>query len=220
MPVIPSIQADPIKKATTITFSEPVEIPGMVLQPGTYVMKVPDPYTHQWMVGIYNRNESHLYKLVRTVPAYRTRGQLTDKTVITFKERASGAPPAINKWFYPDNYYGRQFVYPKAETIAAVTAPEAAAQIAVATPPAETTPEATAPVEEQEQQSQVEIAQAAPPPEAPQAEQAPAETQPAPEATTPTPAPQELPQTASNLPLVLELGGLLTFLGMFLKAKA
>ena len=137
MPLTSSLRADPVKKATTVTFAGPVEIPGMVLQPGTYVMKVPDPVTHRDMVGFYNQNESHLYKLVRTVPAYRTRPQLTDKTVLTFTERASGAPPAVNTWFYPDDYWGRQFVYTSVPVnIAEATPPPPAITEAPAPPPA------------------------------------------------------------------------------------
>lgn len=203
--VIPALRADPVKHATTVTFGAPTEIPGMVLSPGTYVMKVPDPYTHRDMVGFYNPDESHLFKLVRTIPAYRV--NVTDKTVITFEERANGAPEAIHKWFYPDDHYGYEFVYAKAETLpqvaeatappppAVTPAPQPAPQPVAQTPP----PPAPAPAE---------VAQATPPP-APAREPAPA----------PAPA-KELPKTASDYPLVLTAGLLLLAAGLGLRLKA
>ena len=215
--VLPAMKADPVKKATTITFSQPIEIPGMVLEPGTYVMKVPDPYTHQWEVGFYNRNESHLYKLVRTVPAYRPVLNNDGKTVITFEERAAGAPRAIDKWYFPGDYYGREFVYPKAETISlAENTPPAALAPAPAPPPAvtETQPQAEAAQPEPQPEQPQELAQAAPPPPPP-AEQA----APAPESEA-TPAPQELPKTGSSLPLIFGAGSFLALAGLMLRVRS
>jgi len=37
----------------------------------------------------------------------------TDKPIISFQERASGAPEAVRAWFYPGQTYGHEFVYPK-----------------------------------------------------------------------------------------------------------
>ena len=213
---LPGLQADPVKKATTITFSQPVEIPGMVLEPGTYVMKVPDPYTHQWEVGFYNRNESHLYKLVRTVPAYRPQLNNDGRTVITFQERAAGAPQALDTWFFPGDYYGRQFVYGKAQPISlAENTPPPAAAAAITQPEPQPTVE-TQQQSENIQQSEVttppqepqEIAQATPPPPPPVAEQ-----------PAPAPAPQELPQTGSNLPLIFGAGSFLALAGLMLRVR-
>jgi len=204
--LIPIMKADPVKKRTEVTFSAPTEIPGMVLAPGTYVMKVPDPVTHADMVGFYNPKESHLFKLVRTVPAYRTR--VTDRTVITFEERANGAPEAIKTWFYPDDNWGREFVYGKAKTlpVAAVEpqppapAPQAAAAPAPATPAP--TPAVKAPP--------VQIAQAQPQ----------SQPQSAPASSAPAPAPQQLPKTASNLPLIFGAGAFLVLTGLYLRLTA
>lgn len=204
--VIPALQADPVKHATTVTFGAPTEIPGMVLSPGTYVMKVPDPYTHRDMVGFYNPDESHLYKLVRTIPAYRL--NVTDKTSITFEERANGAPEAIHKWFYPDDHWGYEFVYSKAEALP---------QVAEATPPP---PPAVTPAPQPQPAPQPVAQTPPPPPPAPPVEVAQAAPPPAP-APQPAPAPaQELPKTASDYPLVLSAGVLLLAGGLWLRVKA
>jgi len=214
MVALPALQADPVKKATEVTFSGPTEIPGMVLPPGKYMIKVPDPYTHSDMVGFYDPSESHLYKLVRTVPAYRT--NLNDKTVITFQERAAGAPPAVDRWFYPDDYYGRQFVYPKVELrqvseVTPLPPPPIAAAPAPAPPPAVQEEQS-----EQSQSTQSEVEQAQPQTEIAQNTPPPAqENSPAP--ATPSEPANQLPQTASNLPLLFMCGGFLALAGLTLR---
>jgi hypothetical protein len=43
--------------------------------------------------------------------------QATDKTVMTFGERAAGSPEAIRAWFYPGANSGEEFVYPKGRAV-------------------------------------------------------------------------------------------------------
>ncbi len=54
-----------------MTFNKPVEIPGMVLGPGTYVFKLLDSPADRNVVQIFNADESHLYEDILAVPAYR-----------------------------------------------------------------------------------------------------------------------------------------------------
>jgi hypothetical protein len=104
-------KADEWNKKTTITFNQPVEIPGMVLAPGTYVFELMDSPSDRNVVQIFNADQSHLYENVLAIPAYRL--ESFDKTVVTFEERAKGTPEAIKTWFYPGDNYGQEFVYPK-----------------------------------------------------------------------------------------------------------
>ena len=101
-------------KKTTVTFSAPVEIPGIsaqVLPAGTYVFRLMDSLSDRHIVQIFNRDESHFYATILAIPNYRLRA--TDKTVMTFAERAAGEPQAIRAWFYPGDNWGQEFVYPK-----------------------------------------------------------------------------------------------------------
>jgi hypothetical protein len=203
--LIPAVNADPVKKATGLTLFRPIEIPGMVLQPGNYVIKVPDWVTHPDMVGFYNEDESQLIKLVRTIPRYRL--DSADKTVITFEERANGAPDAIKTWFFPGDTWGNEFVYGKAAPLtvaeAAPVAPPAPAPLPVSEVTApEPQPEPAPAVEAAP--APVEIAEAAEP-AAPEAPVAPVE---------------ELPKTGSVLPLIALLGAGSLTLGMVLRLRA
>jgi hypothetical protein len=112
----PLTKADPLYKRTEVTFGAPVEIPGMVLPAGTYVMKLLDPYMDPNIVRFYNAHENHLYAMVFAVPAYRLTP--VDHTVITFEERAHNAPQAIKNWFPAGDNWGEEFVYAKAKSVA------------------------------------------------------------------------------------------------------
>jgi len=99
------------EQETVFTFSAPVEIPGRVLDPGTYVFKLADSLTDRDIVLVFDKDESHLYGTYLVIPDYRLKP--TGNTTLTFEERAPGDPEAVRAWFYPGEYYGHVFVYPK-----------------------------------------------------------------------------------------------------------
>lgn len=105
-------------KKTTVTFSGPVEIPGVgaqVLPGGTYVFRLLDSLSDRHIVQVFSKDGSHLYATILAIPNYRLRA--TDKTVMTFAERAAGQPQAIRAWFYPGDNWGQEFVYPKSKAL-------------------------------------------------------------------------------------------------------
>src|ERR1700674_1036447 len=117
----PSAKADEWNRKTVITFSGPVEIPGVhltgwgVLPAGTYVFKILDSMSDRHIVQIFNKDETTIYATILAIPNYRLKA--TDKTVMTFRERPAGQPEALRAWFYPGKNWGEEFVYPKAKAI-------------------------------------------------------------------------------------------------------
>lgn len=120
--LIPSAQADDWNRKTVITFSGPVEIPGVhlagwgVLPAGTYVFKILDSQSDRHIVQIFNQDETTIYATVLAIPNFRLKA--TDKTVMTFRERPAGQPEALRAWFYPGRNWGEEFVYPKSQALA------------------------------------------------------------------------------------------------------
>lgn len=178
--------ADETDKATKLTFNEPVEVPGRVLDPGTYWFALADSESDRNIVQIWNADRTQLITTILAVPDYRL--QPTGHTVIKFQERPSGSPEAIHAWFYPGDNFGQEFVYPKSR------ATQLAKQVSqpVLSMPDENPPEqlkqspvkAVNPSGEEIDVAEVVISQ----PAAPQS------------------TPQSLPQTASSVPLILSLG--------------
>ncbi len=208
MLLIPTVKGDPVYKRTEVTFGDPVEIPGMVLPPGTYVMKLLDPIMDRDIVRFYDKNEKHMYAMVFAVRDYRLNAP--EHTLITFEERAGNSPRAIKEWFYPGDHWGEQFVYPKARTVAlAETVPPPPAPAIAPEPPAPPQPVAQSQPRQPEQ-----LAQAQP---------APTHSEPiaaAPPPTSPAELPKELPKTASDMPLVGLLGGISLVAGAILRRTA
>ncbi len=205
----PGVEADTWNKKTRVTFSAPVEIPGgIVLPAGTYIFKLMDSSFNRNIVQVFNEDQSHLYATILAIPNYRL--QATDKTVMTFGERAVGSPEAIRAWFYPGANWGQEFVYPKgrAMELAKVTNVPVLAMptemVTVITTPAKTvTDEPVVALKQapltaiQPTGDEVEIAQVVTPP--------PVQT----EDMNTREAADQLPQTASQLPLIGLMGLLL-----------
>jgi hypothetical protein len=206
----PSAKADEWDQRTVVTFNQPVEIPGRVLAPGTYVFKLLDSQSDRNIVQIFNKEENHLYATILAIPDYRM--EPSGKTIITFEERRAGAPEAIRAWFYPGNNYGSEFVYPRLKAVELAKANE---QHVLSMPneleantqkPAKSAKEPQvqalkkAPVTAIEHSgNEVQLAQVHPP-----KKQEPVAAAPAPSTTTmaKNTTPKELPQTASTLPLI------------------
>jgi hypothetical protein len=214
----PGAKADDWNKKTIVTFSGPVEIPGVhltgwgVLPAGTYVFKVLDSQTDRHIVQIFSKDEKVCYATILAIPNYRLK--TTDKTAITFRERPAGQPEALRAWFYPGKNWGEEFVYPKAKAVALAKEVNIPVLFVADELPVEVTEPVLsidAPVVVALKQApimavqptgeEVQLAEVVTPP--------PAET----EVAMATPV-AELPTTASSLPLValcglLALGGLL-----------
>lgn len=215
----PSAVADDWNRKTKITFSGPVEIPGVhlagwgVLPAGTYTFKILESLTDRHIVQILNEQETTVYATILAIPNFRLKS--TDKTVITFRERPAGQPEALRAWFYPGRQWGEEFVYPKAKAIelAKIT------NTPVLFTPVELPLEVAAPIQTADEPVVVELKRApimAVTPKGEEIQLAEVVTPPPAEEVLVASAPvqQTLPETASTLPLI-GLFGLLALGGAF-----
>jgi len=105
---------------TFMTFSAPVEMPGVTLEAGTYVFKLADTGSRN-VVEVWDKDSKHMIGHWTFVQSERPR--VTEETVVMFKETREGATPAVQFWYFPGEKIGKEFLYPKdqAERIAART---------------------------------------------------------------------------------------------------
>jgi hypothetical protein len=216
--LVPGAKADDWNKKTVVTFSGPVEIPGVhlkgwgVLPAGTYVFRILDSQSDRHIVQIFSQDEKTIYATILAIPNFRLKA--TNKTAITFRERPAGQPEALRAWFYPGKNWGEEFVYPRAKAVAlakevntpilfvAVDVPLEVSEPIVSADSPEVVALKQAPIMAvQPTGEEVQLAEVVTPP--------PAETEVAMAAVAET-----LPTTASPLPLfalfgLLALGGLL-----------
>jgi hypothetical protein len=189
--------ADQWNKRTTVTFTRPVELPGVVLPAGTYVFKLANSNSNRHIVQVFNAEENKIFATILAIPNYRLTP--TDKVVMPFEERAPGNAEAMRAWFHPGDNFGQEFVYPKARAAEIAEATHElvlSGEVKPTETPQELIQEPVVAVTPEKQE--VEIAkEVQPAPLVAQAEPAPA----------PEPAiPAELPKTAGLSPAVLMAG--------------
>jgi hypothetical protein len=102
--------ADELDQSTTLTFSQPVQIPGQVLPAGSYVFKLADGTNDRNIVQVFNAGRTTLLATLQTIATDRP--EPTDRTVVALAEQGAG-PDVLLKWFYPGRETGNEFLYPK-----------------------------------------------------------------------------------------------------------
>src|ERR1700719_3628525 len=134
--------ADQWDKKTIITTDEVMQLPNMMLQPGTYVIKLAESSSNRHIVQFYDKDEKHLITTVLAIPNQRLR--LTGKSVFAFWEVPAGQPKALRAWFYPGDNFGQEFAYRRQEATT-ITATNTGAEVPIDDQPAaaETTATAT-----------------------------------------------------------------------------
>jgi hypothetical protein len=95
---------------TFLTFSNAFELPGLSLQPGTYVFKLADTPSRN-VVQVWDREEKNMLGHWLFVQADRP--QVTQDNVVMFRETPAGTPPAVQYWYFPGERIGKEFIYPK-----------------------------------------------------------------------------------------------------------
>src|SRR5260370_2470498 len=103
--------ADPWEQSSTITFSEPIQIPGQVLPAGTYLFKLANSDSDRNIVQIFDADRTVLYATLQTIATERQ--EPTEDTAVTFAEQEAGKPEVLLEWFYPGRETGSEFLYSK-----------------------------------------------------------------------------------------------------------
>jgi hypothetical protein len=107
--LVPRVRADVSNQKVILSFDQPVEIPGKVIGPGTYVFRVLDTPGSRNIVQVLDKDETHVIATYITVGEEAS--QPFDKPYIFFEETREGSPIAIRAWFYPGDTLGHEFVY-------------------------------------------------------------------------------------------------------------
>jgi hypothetical protein len=103
-------------KKTILTVHERIEVPGTMLEPGNYVLRLVDSDANRHIVRLLNEREDKVISTVIAIPNYRLK--VTGDTQFAWYERPMGEPRALRAWFYPGDNFGQEFVYPKRRAMA------------------------------------------------------------------------------------------------------
>jgi len=114
-----SAQDSNVNQRTYLTFSGPVQMPGVTLPAGKYTFRLADTALHNVM-QVFDADEKHIIGQWFFVPANRTteeQEQANGKPVVMFREMPEGMTPAIHYFFYPTDLTGKEFIYPKDQAL-------------------------------------------------------------------------------------------------------
>ncbi len=189
-----SAQSD--RENSTFTVTEPIDVGAFTLQPGTYLIKVVLLESNRNVIQVTNVEQTKVFANVLATPHPIRADEGVPSSRYIYYTTATGQPKALRTWFARDTTNGQDIIYPKRRAMELA---------AMAREPVIAIPDE---VKEAEYKSAplsiVTPEQQVKPYEAPQ---------PAPIAVAEA-RPQELPRTASHVPLFAALG-LLSLGGAF-----
>src|SRR5689334_22401961 len=85
--------ADQWDKKTVLTVGQSIQVPGKVLPPGKYVMKLFNSLGNRNVVQIFNEDETEVLATILAIPNYRLKP--ADETHFTYWETSSGKPAPL-----------------------------------------------------------------------------------------------------------------------------
>jgi len=114
-----SAQDSNVDQRTYLTFSGPVQMPGVTLPAGKYVFKLAPAALHNVM-QVFDGEEKNIIGQWFFVPVERTneeQNKADGKPVVMFGEMPEGITPAIHYFYYPTDLRGKEFIYPKEQAL-------------------------------------------------------------------------------------------------------
>ncbi|HEX7669423.1 MAG TPA: hypothetical protein VF395_07570 [Polyangiaceae bacterium] len=184
------------RENSTFTVTEPIEVGGFTLPAGTYLVKVVMLESNRNMIQVSNVEQTKVFANVLATPHPIREGEAVPSSRYIYYTTADGQPKALRTWFARDTTNGQDIIYPKQramELAASAREPVIAipddvkeaeyktAPLTIVTPEQQVTP----------YEQPVVMVQKAPEPEPIAVAEA---------------LPQELPRTASHVPLFAALG--------------
>ena len=106
----PNASASEWNKKTIVTFNEPVEIPGHVLLPGTYIFRLMDSPSDRHIVQVWTGDRKECVATVLTDTA--TDLNPASKSDFIFAPGVANSPEELKTWFVPGDLSGQEFIYP------------------------------------------------------------------------------------------------------------
>jgi hypothetical protein len=106
---VPASFAQEVSHTVIVHFDQPIEIPGQVLQPGTYQLVASDE--QPGIVQVFDAHRTKLYAMVQTFSATR----LNPGDNVEVQVADDNGKTALMGWFNPGETTGYELEYPRAE---------------------------------------------------------------------------------------------------------
>ncbi|HEX7707325.1 MAG TPA: hypothetical protein VF701_12780 [Thermoanaerobaculia bacterium] len=90
-------------EVSTFPVTEPIDVGGTILQPGTYAIRVVQNFSNRSTIQVTSPDLQTVYATVLTVPHHVVRGARPDNTTFVFYPPEDGQPRALRTWFAQDS---------------------------------------------------------------------------------------------------------------------
>lgn len=110
---VPAARADAGNKAIQFSVNGPVEVPGKVLDRGTYELKLMSYGSS--VAGIWSADGTEFYGMFDTMPMDYSHTAARSRVILEGSGKTS--PKRIEGWLYPGDAEGTEFVYPAAHAV-------------------------------------------------------------------------------------------------------
>ena len=109
----PALAQDWQTDSSTLHVVEPLRVPGAVLEPGTYRIRVVDEQSDRNIVQVTDLDGHKVYATMIATPHVADRGR--PDTEFVYYRDADGNPMALRSWWAPNDPYGQDLYYEGAE---------------------------------------------------------------------------------------------------------
>jgi hypothetical protein len=194
------------RENSTFTVTEPVDVGGFTLQPGTYLIKVVTLESNRNMIQVTNEDQTKVFASVLATPHALAANEAAPTSRYIYYAAAPGQRKALRTWFARDTMNGQDIVYPK----------QRAMEIAVAAK----APVLAIPDDAKETEYKTVTLAVVTPDQSVKPYEEPVLVQTAPPVAVAEARPPVLPATASRVPLFAALGLLSLGAGLGLRGLA
>ena len=113
MIAVPAAFAQNTPEASILPVTEPLDVGGTILQPGTYTIRVLPSLTDRNKIQITSQDGSQIFATVLTVPHQLEPGEEVPNTTFVYYPAGDGMPRALRTWFAsdPPGRHGHDIVY-------------------------------------------------------------------------------------------------------------
>jgi len=109
----PVANAQSDRENSTFTVTEPVDVGGFTLQPGTYLIKVVMLASNRNMIQVTNEQQTKVFASVLATPHPIRADEVVPSSRYTYYTTTPGQPKALRTWFARDTANGQDIIYPK-----------------------------------------------------------------------------------------------------------
>jgi len=109
----PVAYAQSNKENSTFTVTEPLDVGGFTLQPGTYLIKVVMLASDRNSIQVTNVEQTKVFANVLSTPHPIRADEVVPSSRYIYYATAPGQPKALRTWFARDTEKGQDIIYPK-----------------------------------------------------------------------------------------------------------